>query len=218
VGTSIAILRVPDLEELPPPLRGRTVVHLRFAYAGTDHALAEQLLSPMTVTGTVLLGYVGPMRTDEMDAIHMDPKDPMPAWEKGLLLRELPAEAIDALLAVAGPQLDIPLIMAELRLMGGALGRPAAVPDAVAGRSGAFSVGVIGPAVPELARVVPAIGRGVLAALQPWAASEKLVNFLGEVSGPDEVAAAYPPEVLARLRAVKAAVDPIDVFSFGHAF
>ena len=25
----------PDMEELPPPLRGQTVVHLRFAYAGT---------------------------------------------------------------------------------------------------------------------------------------------------------------------------------------
>ena len=218
VGTSIAILRVPDREELPPPLRGRTVVHLRFAYAGTDHARAEQLLSPMKVAGTTLLGYVGPLRTDEMDAIHMDPKEPMPGWEKGMLLRELPTQAIDALLAAAGPQLDIPLIMVELRLMGGAFGRPAAVPDAVAGRSGAFSVGVIGPAVPELARVVPAVGRGVLAALQPWAASEKLVNFLGEVSGPDDVAAAFPPEVLARLRAVKAAVDPTDVFSFGHAF
>ncbi|HEV7187415.1 MAG TPA: FAD-binding oxidoreductase, partial [Blastococcus sp.] len=84
VGTSIAILRLPDLPELPPPLRGQTVVHVRFAYAGTDHTLAERLLSPMKVAGTILLGFVGPMRTDELDAIHMDPKDPMPAWEKGI--------------------------------------------------------------------------------------------------------------------------------------
>ena len=81
-----------------------------------------------------MLGYVGPMRTDEMDAIHMDPVDPMPAWEKGMLLTDLPEEAVDALLAAAGPQLEIPLIMAEIRLMGGALGRPAKVPNAVAGR------------------------------------------------------------------------------------
>jgi FAD/FMN-containing dehydrogenase len=217
VSTSIAILRIPDMEELPPPLRGQTAVHLRFAYAGDDHAEAERLLSPMKVAGTILLGYVGPMRTDEMDAIHMDPKDPMPAWEKGMLLRELPEEAVDTLLAAAGPQLDIPLIMAEIRLMGGALGRPATVPDAVPGRSGAFSLLVLGPAVPELAKVVPAIGRGVLKALEPWKADESMINFLGDVSGPGEVLAAYPAESRERLVAVKRTVDPTGVFTFGHA-
>jgi FAD binding domain len=217
VGTSIAIMRLPDMEELPPPLRGKTVVHLRFAYIGADHALAERLLSPMKVAGTILLGYVGPMRTDEMDAIHMDPKDPMPGWEKGMELRELPAEAVEALLAVAGPQLDVPLIMAEIRLMGGALGRPAAVPDAVPGRGGAFSVLVLGPAVPELARVVPAVGKGLLQALAPWRAEESMINFLGDVSGPGEVLAAYPAAFRERLVAVKRAVDPDGVFTFGHA-
>jgi FAD/FMN-containing dehydrogenase len=217
VGTSIAILRFPDVAELPPPLRGTTVVHLRFCYAGDDHAEAERLLAPMRTAGTVLLGHVGPMRTDEMDAIHMDPKDPTPGWDKGILLRELPAEAVDALLATAGPQLDIPLIMVELRLLGGALGRPAEVPDAVPGRSGAFSLLVLGPAVPELARAVPAIGRGILAVLAPWRAEESMIDVLGDVSGPGEVLAAYPEESRARLVAVKRAVDPTGVFTFGHA-
>ena len=43
------------------------------------------------------------------------------------------------------------------------------------------------------------------------------MNHLGEVSGPDEVAAIYPPATLERLRAIKAAVDPSGVFSFGWA-
>jgi hypothetical protein len=218
VSTSIAILRLPPMEQLPPPLRGQTVVHLRFAYAGDDHALAERLLSPMKVAGTIVLGYVGPMRTDEMDAIHMDPVDPMPAWEKGMLLSDLTAETVDALLAVAGPQVDVPLIMTELRLMGGALGRQAKVPNAVPGRGGAYSVLVLGPGVPELARVVPAVGKGVLASLAPWASPEKMINFLGDVTGPAEVAAAYPAASIERLREVKRIVDPAGVFSFGHAF
>jgi hypothetical protein len=217
VSTSIAILRMPPLEELPPPLRGQTVVHLRFAYSGEDVARAERLLEPMKAVGTILLGFVGPMRTDEMDGIHMDPVDPMPAWEKGMVLAELPEEAVDALLAAAGPQLDIPLIMTEIRLMGGALGRPAAVPNAVPGRSGAYSVFLIGPGIPELARVVPGVGKGVLRALAPWRSPETMINFLGDVAGPDEVAAAYPPATLQRLREVKRTVDPAGIFAFGHA-
>ncbi|MCW2703667.1 MAG: mcrA [Blastococcus sp.] len=216
VSTSIAIMRMPPMEQLPPPLRGQTVVHLRYAYAGNDHAEAERLLSPMKVAGTILLGFVGPMRTDEMDGIHMDPVDPMPAWEKGMLLTDLTEETVDALLATAGPQLDIPLIMAEVRLMGGALARPAKVPNAVPGRSGAFAVLVLGPGIPEMAQVVRAVGKGVLGALGPWKAPESMINFLGDVSGPEEVAAAYGPAIQ-RLREVKAAVDPAGVFSFGHA-
>ena len=218
VSTSIAILRMPPMEELPPPLRGQTVVHLRFAYAGDDHAEAERLLAPMTTAGTIVLGYVGPMRTDEMDAIHMDPVDPMPAWEKGMLLSALTDETVEALLAAAGPLLDIPLIMAEIRLLGGALGRPASVPNAVPGRSAEFAVLVLGPGIPELARVVPAVGRGVLGALAPWRSPESMINFLGDVAGPNEVAAAYPAATIDRLREIKRAVDPTGVFSFGHAF
>jgi FAD/FMN-containing dehydrogenase len=218
VTTSIAIMRMPASEELPPPLQGQTVVHLRFAYSGDDPAAGEALIAPMKTAGTILLGFVGPIRTDEMDSIHMDPVDPLPAWEKGMLLDDLSAEAVDALLAAAGPQLDVPLIMVEIRQLGGALARQPEVPNAVAGRGAPWLVFILGPAVPELAQVVPAVGRGVLAALEPWKAPGCLLNHLGEVSGPEEVAAAYPPAVAERLRAVKRAVDPDGVFSFGHAF
>ncbi|PWW21943.1 FAD/FMN-containing dehydrogenase [Geodermatophilus normandii] len=217
VGTSIAVLRLPPLEELPPPLRGQTVVHLRYVYAGEDPALGAALVAPMESAGEVLLGGVGPVPPTALDAVHMDPTDPMPAWEKGMLLADLPAEAVDAFLAAAGPDVQVPLVMAEIRQMGGALARPARVPDAVPGRDAAWSVFVIGPMVPELAEVVPAVGRGVLAALAPWAAPGGMVNFLGDVSGPDEVLAAWSPEAAERLLAVKRAVDPGDVFSTGYA-
>ena len=111
----------------------------------------------------------------------------------------------------------MPLITVEIRLMGGALAREPQVPNAVAGRDAGWSVFVLGPMVPELAEVVPAVGRGVLAALQPWAAPGALVNFLGDVSGPAEVAAAYPPAARERLLALKATVDPSGVFSSGYA-
>ncbi|MGY1741225.1 MULTISPECIES: FAD-binding oxidoreductase [unclassified Blastococcus] len=216
-SSSVAVLRLPPLPDLPPPLQGRTVVHLRYVYSGEDLAEGERLVEPMTRAGRVVLGAITPLLTTEMDAVHMDPKDPMPAWEKGMLLSELTAETVDAFLAAAGPDVPVPLVMAEIRQLGGALARPAAVPNAVAGRHGAWSVLVLGPMVPELAEVLPQVGRGVLEALRPWAAPGCMVNFLGDVSGPAEVLAAYDPADAERLLAVKAAVDPGDVFSTGHA-
>jgi FAD/FMN-containing dehydrogenase len=217
VTTSVSIMRMPPLDELPPPLRGQTLVHLRYCYAGDDIAEGERLVEPMKAAGRIVLGFVHPMLPGEMDSIHMDPVDPLPAWEKGMGLRELTAETVDALLAVAGPQLDVPLIMVEIRQLGGALGRAPRVPDAVAGRGAAWTAYVVAPGVPELAGIVPVLGRGVLEALRPWASQECPLNHLGEVSGPAEVAAVYPPAVLERLREIKKAVDPNRIFSFGWA-
>jgi hypothetical protein len=217
VSTSIAVMRLPDMEFLPPPLRGQTVVHLRYAYSGTDFDEGERIVAPMKGAGRILLGFIGPIRSTEMDSIHMDPVDPLPAWEKGLLLSELAEETVDVLLAVAGPQAQIPILMIELRLLGGQLARQPQVPNAAPGRDAAFGMLVLGPGVPELAEIVPAIGRGIIAAMEPWRAPGCLVNFLGDVTGPEEVAAAYGPEARERLRELKRAVDPAGVFTFGHA-
>jgi hypothetical protein len=205
------------MEIVPEPLRGQTVVHLRYAYSGEDFAEGEQLVEPMKATGEILLGFIGPLLTTEMDAVHMEPTEPMPVWEKGMGLASLTTEAIDALLDAAGPQVEIPLIMVELRQLGGALARQPKVPNAVAGRDAAWELFVVGPGIPELAHVVPAVGKGVLSALTPWRAAGSLLNHLGEVTGPREVAAAYPPAAVERLRAVKRAVDPAGIFTFGHA-
>ena len=217
VTTSVAVLRLPPMEQLPEPLRGQTAVHLRFTATGLAPADAEALLAPMKAAGRVLLGFAGPLLPTELDSVHMDPVEPMPAWEKGMLLTELTAETVDALLAAAGPQVQVPLISVELRQLGGALARQPRVPNAVSGRDGAWSAMVIAPMVPELAQAAPLAGRAVLGALAPWAAAGCLVNFLGDVDGVADVVAAYPPAVAERLLEVKRRVDPTGVFSFGYS-
>src|SRR3712207_6993679 len=47
----------------------------------------------------------------------------MPAWEKGMLLRDLTEETVDAFLAGVAPEAPLPLVMAEIRPLGGALDR-----------------------------------------------------------------------------------------------
>jgi hypothetical protein len=141
----------------------------------------------------------------------------MPTWERGATLRALPAEAVDALLAAAGPDVDVPLIMVELRQLGGALARPAAVPNAVAGRAAAFSLCAIGPMAGPLTEVVPAVTQSVVDALAPWSSAGGLLNFQG-VADPARVASLWSDTDRARLLAVKQRVDPAGLFSTGQAF
>ncbi|MBW0088799.1 FAD-binding oxidoreductase [Pseudonocardia sp. KRD-184] len=213
--TSIALLRLPPLPTLPEPLRGQFVVHLRVAHLGSADEGAA-LLAPMRAVAAPLMDLVAEMPYAAVDSIHMDPTDPMPTWDRGATLRALPAEAVDALLAVAGPDVQVPLIMVELRHLGGAVARPPRVPGAVAGRDAAFSLLALGPMAGPLAETMPAITQAVIDRMAPWAGRGALLNFLGQ-AGPDRVAALWDDADRARLLAVRRALDPGSVFSPGHA-
>ncbi len=220
--TSVALLRLPPDPGLPEPLRGQFVVHLRFAHLASattsPERLAEEgaaLLDPMRSAATPIMDMVGEMPYAAVDSIHMDPTMPMPVWERGGALRELSSGTVDALLAVAGPEVDVPLIMVEVRQLGGALARPAAVPNAVAGRDAAFSVWALGPMAGPVAEMVPALTQSIMDQLSHWAAPTSLLNFLGP-AGPEHVGALWSGGDRARLLAVKRRLDPAGVFSTGH--
>ncbi|WP_322936751.1 FAD-binding oxidoreductase [Nocardioides bizhenqiangii] len=213
VTTSVALLRLPPIDDVPPPLRGVVSLALRFGFTGSADR-GEALLAPMRRAATPALDSVGPMSFAAVDGIHMDPPEPLPAVARGGLLGSMEPGLIDSLLAVAGTGVDVPLAAVELRLMGGALDRPAAIPNAVAGRDGAYSLSVIAPAPPPLTAVAPVVTAQVVDPLKPWATSSSLVNFAGHGSGPES---AWTPDALARLRRVKATVDPRNLFGGGLA-
>ena len=79
---------------------------------------------------------------------------------------------------MAGPGVETPLIMAELRALGGAIDRGCAGPDSVAGRGAAFALYSLAPMFPPVAGVAPAVAKGVVDALAPWAVGA-LPNFRG---------------------------------------
>ena len=210
--TSVAMLRLPDIPDVPPPLRGQFVVHLRVAHLGS-FADGERLLAPMRTVAPSMVDMVAEMPYTAVDAIHADPVAPMATYSAGVLLRDLPSEAVDALLAAAGPEIHAPLAAVELRLLGGAVGRPAATPNAVSGREGAFSLFTIAPMVPGLEAIVPAVVSTVLDAVEPFAAGTALANFQGAAASATEEYGAWPEADRARLQSIDKTFDPTGMFS-----
>lgn len=212
VTACVRLLRFPPLPELPDFLRGQSFAVIDGAI-DADTQTAEMLLSRLRALGPAV-DLWGPMPATELGHIHMDPPAPTPCAGNGLVLTELSDETIDAILAVAGPGRDTSLLAVDVRLLGGAIGRPVAgggAVDHLPGRYLLFAVGVT--PTPEAHAAVAAEVATLLGRLAPWQHERMYANF-SESSEP--ASRFHAPEVLERLRAVQDAVDPRRVIRANH--
>jgi FAD/FMN-containing dehydrogenase len=202
--TSVSILRAPDIDAVPPPLRGRTVAHLRVAYLGSAEE-GRALLAPMLACATPEMDMVQEMSYAAIDTVHLDPVDPMPFWADGCFLGDIDDDAVDAVLAVAGPDQEVPLFLVELRHLAGEAQRGS---QGLAPRDATFMIGTVGPMLPELREVLPAISRGLIDSLLPWAASRTGLNWVNPYQAAARPELAWGPGERERIAAVRARVDP----------
>jgi FAD/FMN-containing dehydrogenase len=212
--TSIALMQLPPLPAVPPPLAGKLTMSVRYVWTGSA-ADGEELLRPLRKVAEPIVDTVTTLPYASIGVVHSDPVDPMPTYEETDMLRSLPAEAVDALLEMAGPGSGSPQVMVELRQLGGALARPPAEPDMLCHRTEAYNLTVIGVLVPPVADAVPAHGAAVRAAMAPWATGGAEPNFAAG-SGADRLARSYDPPTLARLTALADKYDPARLLRVGQ--
>ena len=129
--TSIGMVPLPPVDALPEPIRGRHVVHVRFAYAGPA-AAGEELVAPWHDAGPVLLDTVRTMPYAEGGSIYSDPDLPHSYYGSNAMLSALTEIGLRRVVQLAGPNSPVPLV-ADLRQLGGAL-RIGWRRDAVPGR------------------------------------------------------------------------------------
>ncbi|GIG88082.1 FAD-binding oxidoreductase [Plantactinospora endophytica] len=213
---SFAFLRLPSAPTVPEPLRDRFTVHVRIAYLGSA-AQGERLVADLRGTAPTLIDTVAEMPYTSIAGIHADPVEPAPTYEMSALLRELPAEAAQALVAAAGPDVDTPVGMIEIRQLGGALARAPRVPNAVGNRDAAFQLSAAGFGAPGRAEEFRAPLAALADAMAPWATGGRQANFLtGYDTTAEAVARAYEPDTYRRLVRLKRAFDPRNLFRVNH--
>jgi hypothetical protein len=211
--TSIGrLVQLPAVDAVPAPLRGRAFATVSAAYAGDAYDGARALAPLRTLRPEV--DTFAAMPAAALAGIHGEPEQPTPVRSAHLLLDELPARAVDALVAAAGPGSGSPLVAVDLRHLGGAL---ASAPDghgALAKVDAAFAAFAVGAAPsPDAAAAVEHHASSAVASLAPWSAFRGYANF---ANAPSNTRAFFPIEVYQRLQEVKAQYDPEDLFQANH--
>jgi hypothetical protein len=202
-------MHFPPLPQIPEPLRGNAFAIVEAAYIG-DEACGAELLQPLRELGPVMDTFAT-IPVERLDQLHMDPPGPVPGIGDGMLLAEFTHEAIDQVASMLDERSA--LLSVEIRHLGGELAN--ARPDngafaSVEARFAMFAVGI--PMTPELAVAVESEIDHVQHALRPWDAGRMYMNFAEKPrTGNVLFGAAF-----SRLREVKAAYDPTNVFKANH--
>lgn len=214
VTSIVRFVTPPPIPDVPEPIRGRPLLTIDATCIGSQ-AEGEATIAPLREIGETIMDTFAWMPTAGLTRIHMDPENPVPGIGDGATIRELPNEAIEAFTSVAGPGSGSPLLLSELRHLGGALGRPDENGGALSHLDAGFAMYSVGmPMTPELGEAIPAHLAKIEETMLPWRADGGYYNF---VEGPCDVDAILPPDVCARLGEVKSKWDPDSRIVANHA-
>jgi FAD/FMN-containing dehydrogenase len=215
LSTAVSLATAPPASFIPDEWHNKKVTVVIVCWAG-DPAAGEDAVKPLRTLGTPIVDLVGRIPYLDLQQL-LDP-----AWEAGAgnyytsaFLDRLPDDAFETLAAYHRRSADLPAL-AELHIhhLGGAVARVAPGHTAFTNRSSPFLLNCVAR-TPDPADLPKHLIWAIAArnAMATYGGGEMYVNFTGE-GGKDNPRAAYPPEIYARLQAIKNQYDPFNVFRF----
>jgi FAD/FMN-containing dehydrogenase len=211
--TSIKIANFPPVEAVPEFFRGRSFVMVNGCYCGPLEK------GPGFIQGWLdwqapLANSFHIMPFSEVAVISSDPVDPMPAQVSGAWLASLEDQAIDTIVRFAAP-----FTIVEVRHVSGAMGRVPAGFNAFGQRGNDFVMETIAfTPTPEIGARVRGYSAQFKAALAPHLAPGVYMNFLEGEEARQNTREAFSPGDFRRLAALKAQLDPQNIFRSGYDF
>ena len=214
VGSMVRMLNLPPIPDIPEEIRGKKWLAITACCLGTSEE-GEKVIAPLREIGEAAMDSFDQIPATALTRIAMDPEPPVPGLGHHATLSELPDEAIDAFVRAAGPETDSPLLVAELRHLGGALQRPAENAGALDKLDAEFVMLGIGMLMdPALRDPIEGQLDKLHDAIKPWAADGGYYNY---AERPCDVEAILPEETCKRLSDVKRSWDPDNRIVANHS-
>jgi FAD binding domain len=212
--STVRLMRFPALPAVPEPVRGRALVSITLVLAGAG-AEGNDLVAPLRATAAPYLDTLAMVPASALGDVSGDPDGPQPGIGDAILLRTLTAEAVDALVDLAGPEVQSPLTQLEIRHLGGALRSSAPDPGAAGPlEAEALVYGVGVPVTPQVGEAITSALVAVRERLAPWTTERStLLTFDEREPG---LRHALEPDVADRLAAIASAYDPDGLFLANH--
>jgi hypothetical protein len=214
ITSGLRMLHLPPIPDVPEQLRDRPLISITAGCIGSREE-GERAIAPLREIGEPVMDTFDQIPAAGLFRIAMDPEQPIPGLAHSAVIKELPDEAIDAFVGASGPESGSPLLLAELRQLGGALGRPAENAGALEKLDAAYTLFGVGlPMTPELWEAIEKHLDLLHETMQPWAGEGDYFNF---AERPCEIEAILPADTCKRLAEVKRKWDPDDLIRANHA-
>ena len=207
--TMALLMAAPPAPFIPPSRQGTPVVAILVCYTG-DLGEGERVVAPLRALGTPLADVIAPIPYPVMFTFTQEvPIRGLQQYSRLQFLQTLSDDVLQTLVE-EGVAIVSPAMLVQIRILGGAMSRVAALATAFAHRDKQAMVSVF-HSEPQ-----PGNSSGqtrveqVWQKLQPYA-DRVYMNFLGD-EGMERVNEAYPKAVYARLATLKRRYDPTNLF------
>ncbi|GAA3513259.1 FAD-binding oxidoreductase [Actinocatenispora rupis] len=192
----------PDVDGLPPEMRGQSFITVNFTYLGSAED-AEPYLAELRAVPDTVLDTTGDVQPSALPLVAGEGDHPRPAMDWAQLLSEVDGAVVTSLAKLTGPASGSPLIMC-LRHLGGAFATDCG--GAAGSITQPYLLLAFGmPMAPGVAEQVHEHWAGLEREFSAYLDGSTQCNMLGYEHRPHH---AFPSETLVRLRDVKRRHDP----------
>ena len=207
ITSSVGVISLPPLPQVPEPLRGARVATVTACHVGPADQGAAAIGELTARTPAPLFNACRPLTAADLANLWNVPGTPIPTRIRGELLSGLPDEAIGELLRLAGQDPRSPIMMAAVRHLGGELAQDPPDGGAIGRCEAPYQLEMLGLAVtPEADQAIQHSQHAITTALAPWTTGMTLPGFAQPPA--DTAERVYPSATRDRLRRVKDRYDP----------
>jgi FAD/FMN-containing dehydrogenase len=207
------LINLPDLEQVPQLLRGRSFTQVDVVFAGST-AEGETLLAPLLSIAPVIANLTGAFSIGRLGDVSGEPQDPAATLDWARTVTELDSATIASLVEAFHTASYAGLSLLQLRPLGGLIGDPVLGANGVVGSLDAGFLLFAAAIVPPGAPAPDAAEQHLL--FQPLDDTVQAVGISRGVPSMltrgQDLSLVYGVEDLERLAVVKARVDPENLF------